>query len=72
MSFEPASLAASFLVSGIGFVLFTYGRRMARFPQLLGGLVLMVYPYFVASVLWTLVIGALLLGVVWLAARAAG
>lgn len=40
---------ASFVVSAIGFVLFAYGKRLARVPQLIVGLVLMVYPYFVTA-----------------------
>ncbi len=70
MSFEPASLFASFAVSGLGFVLFTYGKRMGRPPHLLGGIALMIFPYFVASVGWMLGIAALLSALVWLGSRA--
>jgi hypothetical protein len=50
VSLEPGSFFTSLLVSGVGFVLFEYGRRMRRPPQITVGLVLMVFPYFVASV----------------------
>ena len=69
MSLDPASLAASFAVSGVGFVLFMYGRKMGRFPQIVGGIVLMVFPYFVSDPWWTLGIGALLMALVWFGIR---
>ena len=69
MNFDANSLLASLFVSSVGFVLLTYGRKMARPPHLLAGLVLLVYPYFVASPLVMLVIAAALIGVLWLAVR---
>jgi hypothetical protein len=50
MDFDPASLFVSFLVSGVGFVLFSFGRKMERVPQLVAGVVLMVFPYFISSI----------------------
>ncbi|MBI4888393.1 MAG: amino acid transport protein [Acidobacteria bacterium] len=49
MNFDPTLLLLSLVPSGVGFVLFMYGRKQQRWPQLVGGLVLMVYPYFVSS-----------------------
>jgi hypothetical protein len=69
MSFDATSLFASLLVSAVGFVLLTYGRRMSRPPHLLAGLVLLVYPYFVAGPLLMLVIAGALIGALWLAVR---
>lgn len=63
MDFDPVSLVLSLLVSGVGFVLFSYGRKMQRFPQLVAGLSLMIFPYFVSS--WIGIVGvtlAILLG----------
>jgi hypothetical protein len=51
MDMDVGGLFASFLVSGIGFVLFSYGRKMSRAPQVASGLVLMIFPYFVSN-LW--------------------
>jgi hypothetical protein len=34
----------------VGFVLFVYGKKQARWPQLVAGLAFMAYPYFTASV----------------------
>jgi hypothetical protein len=70
MTFDFGSLLVAFLVSGAGFVLFSYGRRMQRMPQVVAGIVLMVGPYFVPSVLGTLAFGvavaALLFGALFL------
>jgi len=62
-------LIANFAVSGVGFVLFSYGRKMSRAPQVLVGLLLMVFPYFVPSVLAMLGIAALLCGLLYMAVR---
>jgi hypothetical protein len=64
------TLAAGFLVSGVGFVLFNYGRKMGRAPHAVVGLVLMVFPYFVPHVWLMFGIAALLCGLVYLAVRA--
>ncbi len=65
MSLDPGSLIASLLVSSVGFVLFEYGRRMRRPPQIGVGIVLLVYPYFVESVWAMLGIGLILLVILW-------
>lgn len=67
MSFDATSLLASLLISSIGFVLLSYGRKMSRPPQIIAGLLLLLYPYFVPSVTVMLVIAAALLGALWLA-----
>lgn len=67
MNLDPSSLIASFVVSSIGFVLFMYGRKMSRFPQVAVGLVLLVYPYFIPSVLPMLAVAVALLALMWLA-----
>jgi hypothetical protein len=65
MSIDGGSLFASFLVSGLGFVLFEYGRRMKRPPQVGVGLVLMIFPYFVSN-LWAMFgIALVLIIVLW-------
>lgn len=69
MSFDPGSLFLSLIVSGVGFVLFMYGKKQERWPQLVAGLVLMVYPYFVGDALPMLLVGAGIVGGLWLAVR---
>jgi hypothetical protein len=56
-------------VSSVGFVLFTYGRKQDRFPHLAAGLVLMIYPYFVGNAVPMLLVGAAIVGGLWLAVR---
>jgi hypothetical protein len=70
MDVDANSLLAGMLVSSIGFVLFVYGKKQSRFPQLVVGLVLMVYPYFVPSALLMFGIAVCLLGMLWLGVRA--
>lgn len=65
MSFYPTSLVISFLISSIGFVLLQYGRKMSRPPQMLAGIVLLVFPYFVPGIGWMLGIAAALLLMLW-------
>jgi hypothetical protein len=69
MSFDPNVLLASLVVSGVGFVLFKYGRKQSRFPHVAIGLAMLVYPYFLSDVPWMLGVMVLLLGLLWLATR---
>jgi hypothetical protein len=50
MNLEPTWLFLSLIPSGVGFVLFVYGRKEQRWPQLAAGLALLIYPYFTDSV----------------------
>jgi hypothetical protein len=65
MNLDLTSLLASFVVSSIGFVLFVYGKKMSRVPQLAVGLVLLVFPYFMPTVLPMLLIATVLLASLW-------
>ena len=69
MSFDPGSLFLSLIVSGVGFVLFVYGKKQERWPHLVAGFVLMIYPYFVGDVVPMLVVGAGVVGALWLAVQ---
>lgn len=70
MSLDPLSLLVGFLVSGAGFVAFTYGKRQRRLPQMLAGVALMVMPYFVESLALELLLAGSLLALMWGAVRA--
>jgi hypothetical protein len=59
MNFDPTLLMLSLIPSGIGFVLFMYGKKMDRWPQLVAGVAFMVYPYFTGTVTSMLSVGAL-------------
>jgi hypothetical protein len=70
MDLSAGTLLASLFVSTIGFGLFRYGKSEMRTPQLLVGLVMMIYPYFIANVVWSFGLAGALLAAVWLATRA--
>ena len=70
MSLDPGLLLFDLVTSGAGFVLFTYGRKQDRMPHFLAGIVYMVYPYFVSTLLANVAV-AVGLGVgLWMAVRA--
>ena len=69
MSFDTPTLIAGLLVSSIGFVLLSYGKKMSRPPHMLTGLILLVYPYFVPGAILTFAIAAVLLGALWFAVK---
>lgn len=69
MDLDAGSLIAGFVVSGVGFVFFNYGRKMGRPLHVITGLVLMVYPYFIPTVWVMLVIGAALCALNYLAVQ---
>jgi len=69
MDLDAGSLLTSMLVSSVGFVLFTYGRRMGRPAHVWIGIVLLIFPYFVSSVAAMLGIACVLCLVLWLAAQ---
>lgn len=58
MDLSPAALISSVVAGAFGFVLFRYGKREQRLPQLVGGLVLMVGPYVVGGALGTIALTA--------------
>jgi hypothetical protein len=69
MDLESGSLVASLIVSSIGFVAFMYGRKLERTPQIVAGVVLMAFPYFVPNVLLMAGIAVVLLVGMWVALR---
>ena len=54
------ALFLSIVPSGVGFVLFSYGRKQDRWPMIVAGLLFMVYPYFTSSVTTMLAVGVAL------------
>ena len=69
MNLSFNSLMASMLVGSVGFVALSYGWKQRRLPQVITGIVLMVYPYFVPNVAVMLLIAAGVLGAMALAIR---
>ena len=70
MDLSPGMLFASIVVGAVGFGFFQYGRKQQRIPQLVTGIVLMGYPYFVASVWWMLAIGVAIVAAMWATLKA--
>ena len=70
MNLDGTLLLLSLIPSGIGFVLFSYGRKQDRWPHLAGGLVFMVYPYFTPTATSMTAVGVLVGAAVWVAVRA--
>jgi hypothetical protein len=58
---NPTSLIIGIFTGAIGVGYFMYGKRQARFVPLIAGMLLCVYPYFVDSVIWLVVVGVALL-----------
>ena len=69
MSFDPTWLFLSLFPSGIGFVLFVYGKKQGRWPHLATGLALMVYPYFTSGIVSLVGTGVVIGLVFWYALR---
>lgn len=69
MTIDPTWLFLSLIPGGIGFVLFVYGKKQQRWPQLVGGLAFMVYPYFTPTVATLAGVGFALGAAVWAAVR---
>ena len=58
MNFDATTLILSLIPSGIGFVLFTYGKKQQRWPHMGCGIALMIYPYFTPTVFSMTAVGA--------------
>ena len=67
---DPTWLFLSLIPGGIGFVLFVYGKKQQRIPQMIAGVAFMVYPYFVTSVSVMVGIGVAIGVALWWAIRA--
>lgn len=69
MDIDANGMLASLLVSTVGLGFFVFGKKQRRAPQLVIGLALMVFPYFVSGPLLILGVGAALISLVPLALR---
>ena len=69
MDLDPTWIFLSMIPSGVGFVLFMYGKKQERLPQLVVGLLMMVYPYFVSTASAMTVVGLVRWGALWYALR---
>ena len=69
MTFDPNTLILSLIPSGIGFVLFVYGKKQQRWPHMVAGIALSIYPYFAETVLQVALGGLAIGGAFWWALR---
>ena len=70
MTFDANQLLLSLLVSSVGLVLFMYGKKQARAPQLVTGIVMCIYPYFVSNLLLQGGLAIVCTAACWLLVRA--
>lgn len=49
---DTGTIIAGFLVSIVGFSVFLYGKKQARLPQLIAGMLLMACPFAARDPLW--------------------
>ncbi|MGO8996757.1 MAG: hypothetical protein ACLQVI_25865 [Polyangiaceae bacterium] len=69
MDFDGNVLLLSLAIGGVGFVCLAYGKKQGRVPQMIAGILLLAYPYFVSN-LWLMgAISVAILGALWLAVR---
>lgn len=69
MTLDPTWLFVSLIPSGVGFVLFVYGKKQERLPHLAAGILLMVYPYFTTSLTWLVATGSAIVFSLWYLVR---
>ncbi len=70
MNFSAGNLFASMIISTIGGGFFMYGKKQERLPQLVTGIVLAGFPYFVDSVPWMIAIAVAVVIGMWAGLRA--
>jgi predicted cobalt transporter CbtA len=63
------SILVGIFISLIGIALLMYGRKETRLPHMVVGLILIVYPYFVGSVVIQIAVAAVLLAALALISR---
>jgi hypothetical protein len=69
MDLSTSGLILSLIIGAVGAGLFIYGKKQRCWPQLTGGILLCVYPYFVPN-LWVMgAIAVMIIAAVWIASR---
>jgi hypothetical protein len=69
VNLDVNNLLLGVFISLIGMALLMYGRKEVRVPHIVAGLVLIVYPYFVGSLLLELIVAVVVIGGLALASR---
>jgi hypothetical protein len=69
LNLDGNALLVSLVIGCIGFVCFAYGKKQQRFPQMIAGVILSVYPYFVSNLIVTSAIAVAILVLLGVAVR---
>jgi hypothetical protein len=69
LMFDSTSLFLSLITGGVGFVLMAYARKTHSWPFFVGGLLYMVYPYFVQGWIAFTGVGVAIGVALWIAVR---
>ncbi len=69
MPIDGNALLLSLAVGCVGLACFVYGKRQGRFPQMIAGAALSIYPYFVSNLLAMAAIAVGVLVLLWVAVR---
>lgn len=64
--FSAANIIGNLLFSGIGYIAYSYGKKMDKTRVMLTGVALMGYSYVVSDTLWMYAIGTVLTAYVWI------
>lgn len=60
MEINISLIVSAIIFSGVGFVFFMHGRKQKKIEILITGLVLMIYPYFISSIMLAIIVGIVL------------
>ena len=66
MEITVGSIFSGFIFGSIGFIAFIHGKKMVDARNMILGIVLMAFPYFVPGVLWQWVVGSALTAALFL------
>jgi hypothetical protein len=69
LMFDSTSLFLSLITGGVGFVLMAYARKTQSWPFFVGGLLYIVYPYFVDGWIAFASVGLAIAAALWIAVR---
>ncbi|MDP3544406.1 MAG: hypothetical protein Q8T11_18230 [Elusimicrobiota bacterium] len=64
-TFSAANIIGNLLFSGLGYVAYSYGRKMDKTKVTIQGGVLMAFSYFISDTVWMYAVGTALTVWVW-------
>ena len=69
MDLDMGMLMSGLLIGTVGMGIFIYGKRQQRFPQLVAGVALMAFPFFLSNAWVQVAVAAGIGGLLWFAVR---